>query len=353
MFLAFLEKHQIQDKILAVAVSGGADSLGLALMANEELRPLGYRLVALTVNHGLRPTAAKEAAYVSKIMKEYGLEHHTLVWRGRKPLTGVEEAARVARYDLLLNWCKNHHIGAIFLAHHLHDQAETFLMRLQRGSGLDGLCAMSECTFRNGLNLLRPLLSTPPQVMKDYLKKKNICWVEDESNHDSQLLRVKVRQMFPLLEKLGISAEKIGQTCFRLQTSKAYLQLQAQELLASKFETYGSFALSCNYEDFASFEAEMQYRLFMRILQIVGKKIYTPRAESVLNLIERLKKPAFKTATLGQCQISLLANCLWFFPENTTTLGSKQKEWKAFVQKNPLYKNKKIPAAVRAYLVQK
>lgn len=353
MFLAFLEKHQIQNKILAVAVSGGADSLGLILMADEELRPLGYRLVALTVNHGLRPTAAKEAAYVSKIMKAKRIEHHTLVWRGKKPITGVEEAARTARYELLSNWCESHHIGVLFLAHHLYDQAETFLMRLQRGSGLDGLCAMNECTQRNGLRLLRPLLTTPPQVMKDYLTKQNIHWIEDESNKDERLLRVKIRQVLPVLEKLGISAEKIGKTCKRLQISKTCLQIKAQELLASKFVAYGDFALKCEQADFLDFEPEMQYRLLTRVLQTVGKNFYTPRAESVLSLLERFKLSTFKTATLAQCKITLLENCLWFLPEKAPLLGSRQKEWKTFLQKNPKYKNQKIPSAVRAYLARK
>ena len=106
MLKNFLEQHKIKDKKLCIGVSGGSDSLALVLMADEELTPLGYKIIALTVNHGLRPSAQQEADYVASVMAQHNIEHHILYWNGEKPLTGIEEAARIARYELIGNWCK-------------------------------------------------------------------------------------------------------------------------------------------------------------------------------------------------------------------------------------------------------
>ena len=109
----FLDKYNIQDDVLAVGVSGGADSLALALLLNECLRPVGKKVVALTVDHQLRPESADEAAYVAQVMEQKGIEHHILVWNENKPKTGIEEAARVARYRLLSAWCHQHQIHCL------------------------------------------------------------------------------------------------------------------------------------------------------------------------------------------------------------------------------------------------
>lgn len=351
MLQAFLEKHQIQDKQLAVAVSGGSDSLALALMAAEQLHPLGYRIVALTVNHQLRESAAAEAEYVAKVMREHGIEHHILVWTGEKPVSGVEEAAREARYRLLSDWCAAHGVSVLLTAHHLWDQAETFLMRLQRGSGLDGLCGMTEQTNWPGIKLLRPFLYTSPLVMKDYLQARKIKWVEDESNRDDRLLRVKARKILPLLSALGITPEKITATMQRLQSSQEYLNQQVQKILQDHFQHYKNFGFSCKQADFAGLNTEMQYRLLALILRKIGQTDYQPRAALILNLAERAAQPNFKAATLGHCRISAVGEQLWFWQEKAPTLGNRQPAWKEYVKKHPELKKIKMPAAFRAWYI--
>ena len=135
MIKEFLEKYGLTDvQEFAVAVSGGADSLALVLMMQEELAPLGKKIVALTVDHKLRGESTEEALYVGRIMKAYQIEHHILTWNGEKPKNGIEEAAREARYNLLVDWCQQKKISVLAIAHQALDQAETFFMRLQRGS---------------------------------------------------------------------------------------------------------------------------------------------------------------------------------------------------------------------------
>lgn len=351
MFSEFLKQNNITQKELAVGVSGGSDSLALVLMAQEELAPLGYRLVALTVNHGLRPSAAKEAKYVQTLMKQYGIEHHTLVWKGLKPQTGVEEAARLARYELLADWCLKHQIKVLMTAHHLYDQAETFLMRLQRGSGLDGLCSMSPVAKWPGVKLARPFLNTPPEVMKNYLSARHIHWITDESNADDKLLRVKMRQALPLLEKLGISALKISETAARLQKTQKYLQQITDENFQKIFISYGNFAFSCLKSDYVLLDEEMRYRLLVKLIREVGKNPYPPRAERLLKLDASLQAESFKAATLGHCAVRCFNQQLWFFPEKAAVLGSAHKVWKKYLQTHPKLKKAKIPSALRAWYV--
>ena len=182
-------KYQIKDEVVAVGVSGGADSLALVLQAAEELAVFGRKVVALTVDHGLRPTSRLEAEYVAGLMQKYGIEHHILTWTGKKPTTGIEEAARQARYTLIAEWCSQNNVHVLLTAHHAKDQAETFLMRLQSGSGLEGLCGIREYSVREGLVILRPLLAVNPENLRDYLRQRAIVWVEDESNRDTTFLR--------------------------------------------------------------------------------------------------------------------------------------------------------------------
>ena len=163
----FFIKNNIDAKAIAVGVSGGADSLALALLLKEYLPDI--KIVALTVDHKLRPTSLEEALYTKDVMEKFGIEHHILTWKGEKPLTGIEEQARLARYELLTNWCKKNNINYLAIAHHLFDQAETFLMRIQRGSGVLGLSSMEDIVVRDGICILRPLLDISPLMLKEYL----------------------------------------------------------------------------------------------------------------------------------------------------------------------------------------
>ena len=352
MLKNFLEQHKIKDKKLCIGVSGGSDSLALVLMADEELTPLGYKIIALTVNHGLRPSAQQEADYVASVMAQHNIEHHILYWNGEKPLTGIEEAARIARYELIGNWCKKNQVNFLMTAHHLYDQAETFFMRIERGSGLDGLCGMKDIFKRDGFTIIRPLLNTNPQTMKDYLNSKNIKWIEDESNFCSELLRVKITQFLPVFEKqTGISALKIVQTMNRLQTSQRYFDKTVSKILNTVFKSYQEKAYWCEIKDFLNFEQEIKFRILQTILRIVGQKDYAPQADKILNLIEKINNPEFKAATLSDCHISFFDNRLWILPEKPECLTYSSKNWKEYLIKHPKLKKQKIPSRLKKVMM--
>jgi tRNA(Ile)-lysidine synthase len=178
---------------LAVAVSGGPDSMALALLANDWATARGGKVLALTVEHGLRPEAADEVALVTEWLNQRGIRTLILSWRGPKPLTGIQAAAREARRQLLLSACRSAGILHLLLAHQAEDQAETAAMRHGRGSGADGVAGMAAVLELTDLRLLRPLLGIPKARLKATLIAAGQSWIEDPSNHDPRFSRAGLR----------------------------------------------------------------------------------------------------------------------------------------------------------------
>ncbi len=346
----FFAKYKIKAQRIAVAVSGGADSLALVLMAKEQLAVFGYEIIALTVSHGLRPSSEEEARYVAKIMQQYGIEHHILYWQGTKPTTGIEEAARTARYKLLTEWCRQNKVEFLLTAHHLQDQAETFLMRLQRGSGLEGLCCMREISNRNGVSILRPLLQVKPEVMRAYLRQKGVEWVQDESNFDKRYLRNSIRAFLPQLEAATqISAECLAQTAKRLQSAEDYIEKQADEVFAGQVQSIDDAVYCFKYTDFLNWHDEIKFRILARLC----RREYIPRAERLLNALKHIQKLPFAGLTLGGKEIFKAYDKIWVVPELTAKRKSSRAAWKDFVAANRQFQNRKIPHKARVAILYK
>src|ERR1700727_3434423 len=166
---------------IVLAVSGGPDSIALMWLAVRWRRALsrGPRLFAVTVDHGLRAEAAREARDVKRLARSLELPHHTLRWTGAKPKTGLPAAARAARYRLLAEAARANGASHILTAHTRDDQAETLLMRMLRGSGIAGLSAMARQTPRDGVMLARPLLNISKVQLVATLKKAKIDFADD------------------------------------------------------------------------------------------------------------------------------------------------------------------------------
>jgi len=346
---SFLLRHNIKNTTVAVAVSGGADSLALVLMAAEMYAVDGIKIVALTVDHRLRSTSAQEAEYVANLMKAHGIEHHTLVWDAAKPQTGIEEAARAARYELMREWCLRHDICYLMVAHHLLDQAETFLMRLQRGSGLKGLCCMREIVDWRGLKILRPLLHTKPQVMKDYLTERHILWVEDESNRDETFLRNKLRRYLPeFSHQTGIDVEKIDGAVQCLQSAENYIEEQTELLMRQYVKTDAGGVYSFKHSDYLRWHAEMKFRIIAQLCQ----RDYIPRSDRVLAVVDKLNRLPFSGQTLSDKEIFMAYGRVWIVPQLLAKHKATRAKWKEFVIQNPEYKTMKIPHKARLAILQ-
>jgi tRNA(Ile)-lysidine synthase len=167
---------------IAVAVSGGPDSLALTILADRWARERGGQLTALTVDHRLRPESAHEARIVGEWLAGRGIAHHVLVWDEAKPKTGIQEAARAARYRLLAGWCRAQGCLHLLTAHHREDQVETHLIRRRAGSGADGLAGMSAVREMAGLRLVRPLLAVPKARLIAALEGEGQPFISDPSN---------------------------------------------------------------------------------------------------------------------------------------------------------------------------
>jgi tRNA(Ile)-lysidine synthase len=191
-----------------LAVSGGPDSLALLLMATIWSRDSGTPVFAATVDHGLRPDAAEEAAYVGEVSAALGVPHAVLTWRGPHPKTRIQELAREARYRLLSEHARSVGADVLMTAHHADDQAETILFRLLHGSGVAGLAGIREETQAYGLTLARPLLHLRKAELEQVCNAHSVRFIRDPSNIDPRYARTAMRRLTALLEAEGLGPEQ-------------------------------------------------------------------------------------------------------------------------------------------------
>ena len=231
---------------LLLAVSGGADSTALLVLAGRWAAGLKKRsrrapkLLAVTIDHGLRAEAKREAAAVKRLARRLGVEHRTLHWRGKKPKTGLQEAARAARYRLLAEAAMRGGYEHILTAHTLDDQAETVLFRLARGSGLTGLAGMAHATAlpvgaRGTIFLVRPLLHVAKARLVATLKSAGVAHSEDPSNADPRFTRTRLRALMPVLAREGLDARGLSRLALRMRRAEATVEFAvaaAREALA-------------------------------------------------------------------------------------------------------------------------
>jgi tRNA(Ile)-lysidine synthase len=290
--------------VIAVAVSGGADSLALALLAGEWAGRLGGEAVALTVDHGLRPDSPLEAARVAGWLAEAGLAHHVLRWEGAKPAADLQAAARNARYGLLGDWCRGRGVLHLLLGHHRDDQAETLLLRLGRGSGVDGLAAMAALQPTPWGRLLRPLLDVPRGRLAATLTARRQAWVEDPSNCNDAFARVRLRNLAGALDAEGLTAERLAATARRLGRARAALEQASAAAAVGAVELHpGGFA-QVRPEVFRQVPEEIGLRLLSRLLLAVGGGDYPPRLERLEGLYGAVAAGLTAARTLAGCRVA-------------------------------------------------
>lgn len=293
----------------AVAVSGGGDSLALMLLlkdwAAHAARP---QPVVLTVDHGLVPHSARVAAATRRTARRHGLKAHMLVWSGTKPSSDIEGAARAARYALLGAWCARHDVAGLYVAHTLEDQAETVLLRLARGSGLDGLAAMRPVAsfpapgFER-LRVVRPLLGFERAALRRVLEVRGEAWHEDPMNADERFARVRIRRAWPELEALGLVPARIAATAQHLARARDALEEATREFLdgACRFDRD---RILIDGARLAEAPPEIGLRALAHILARLSGEAYRPRFERLQRLYDALCGEEFRAArTLQGCRI--------------------------------------------------
>jgi tRNA(Ile)-lysidine synthase len=292
---------------IVLAVSGGPDSVALMWLAARWRRALarGPRLLTVTVDHGLRPEAAREAREVKRLARTLELPHRTLRWQGVKPRAGLPAAARGARYRLLARAARSFGATHIFTAHTRDDQAETLLMRMMRGSGIAGLSAMARETEREGILLVRPFLNVSKSQLIATLKKAKIDFADDPSNRDMSFTRPRIRALMPVLAAEGGDARNLVRLASRLARANAsievlvdgaerYLALRNREashpaLDAKIFEAKTFDAQTFDARVFAAMPEEIRLRLLHRAIERFGDEgpAELGKVESLLSALDR------------------------------------------------------------------
>jgi len=277
---------------VVLAVSGGPDSVALMWLAARWRRALkrGPRLIAVTVDHGLRKEAVREAREVKRLARSLGIEHRTLRWQGTKPKTGVQAAAREARYRLLAKAARASDAKHVATAHTRDDQAETLLMRLLRGSGISGLSAMADESERDGVRLMRPLLQVSKVELIATLEAAGIAFADDPSNRNPAFTRSRLRELMPVLAEEGADARTLARLASRLARANA-----AVEVLADGAERYLALtdrdAAGGGYDAraFAALPEEIRLRLLKRAIDRYGHEgpAELGKVEALLAVVDR------------------------------------------------------------------
>ncbi len=309
---------------VVLAVSGGADSVALMHLAAQWSRHAGTaspNFLVATVDHGLRAESASEAAWVAARARELRLEHVTLPWRGPKSSTAVQEAARAARYRLLgeLALSRGAPPTAIAVAHHMDDQAETLLMRLARGSGIDGLSAMPPrrpIEPGSPIDLVRPLLDIPKSRLAATLRAAGVPWLDDPSNALDHFERVRLRKASAALAAAGLTASSLALSARRLDRARSALNHLAGELERTAVCYHDGAYASIDVRAFTTTDDEMRLRLLQRAMARIGGRQAPPPMARLEQLLARISMAqGCLSATLAGCQIKASPSGLLIFRE--------------------------------------
>jgi len=302
----------------AVAVSGGADSLSLAYLAKCFALKNKMDVKYFIVDHKLRKESSAEAKTVLTILKKINIDCKILKWNGKKPTTNIQSIARNKRYSLLAQECKKNKIKDILLGHHQDDLLENFLIRILRGSGLNGLISFNkETKYRDtNIRILRPLLDLEKKDLTYLSKKIFNFFIKDPSNKNENFKRIRIRNLLGVLEKEGLDKKKFLLTINNLKDSDRSIKFYVERNIEKNsvfFKKKNLFILNKLFFDQSH---EVIFRSLTNIIQIIGKKYYPVRGRSVDELIKKIEFSSFTKSTLGGCFIEKVKESVLITTEN-------------------------------------
>jgi len=290
---------------VALAVSGGGDSMALMRLAAEWKRgtPGAPEMTVLTVDHGLRAEARREADWVAQQAGDLGLTQQTLTWEAATP-DASQADARAARYGLMADFARIHGIAALVTAHTSDDVAETFLMRLARGSGVDGLAAMAGQTAWDGIFLLRPLLRISRAQLRVELDARHAAWLEDPSNAEDRFERVRMRRALETLNQLGITRARITESASRLRRARDVIEADASAFIDAQAGISPAGYVRVPDSALRSAPDEVAIHVLRRLLSAVGGRTRVPRLRKLEMLVEQIRAGLGSPLTLAGCVVS-------------------------------------------------
>ena len=304
---------------LAVAVSGGPDSLALAYLTKCYSLKNRIKVKYYIVNHKLRNESSLEAENTKKILKTIDIQCTIINWNGKKPVKNIQATARDKRYSLLAKECKKNDIKYLLLGHHLNDLFENFLIRIVRGSGLNGLISFSKNTkYRDReLNIMRPLLNLEKKDLIYISNKVFGFFIEDPSNINEDYKRTRIRNLLYSLEKEGLDVRKLKLTINNLKDSDRSIKFYVDRNLKKNvvfLKRKNIYILSYNFFDQSH---EIIFRSLTSLIQKLGKKYYPVRGKSINELMKKINKKSFTKVTLGNCYVERVNETILISQENS------------------------------------
>jgi tRNA(Ile)-lysidine synthase len=323
------------EPVLVLAISGGPDSTALLyLMARwSKRRKAAPRLVAVTIDHGLRPQARGEAAAVKRLAGKLGVEHRTMRWTGAKPSTALQENARVARYRLLHAAARRAEARCVLTAHTLDDQAETVLFRLARGSGLAGIGGMARAVplpipvsadrrprqpgspdMTNEVLLVRPLLGLPKVRLIVTLRAAGLIYADDPSNADPRFARARLRTLMPALAGEGLTPRRLAHLAHRVRRSEAALEAVVDWTAKRLGLSPDTRKIAFGGDDLRGLPTEIALRLLGRAIGAIGDEgpVELGKLEALSDALAAAladDAPRFRR-TLAGAMVSLQKDCI-------------------------------------------
>ena len=287
---------------IALAVSGGRDSMALMYLVYRWKAHLALNIdiEVLTVNHNLRKAAEDECRFVHKITENYGFRHTVLSWKHGHIDTSIQEKARKARYKLMLDYVRGENINTILTAHTSDDNIETFIMRLAKGSGIDGLKSINEIRYEDGIQIQRPLLSLSRSLTTKILRSTGNEWVDDPTNDDESFERVKIRNNISSLSTFNISSNNLTKTIQRLARTHESISYFTNSVSEKLVELSELGHADIDFDKLSNYPEEI-------ILRVIAKALTDINGGTVsLSSLEAVIADLIKTGrskTLNGCQI--------------------------------------------------
>ncbi|NBX52511.1 MAG: tRNA lysidine(34) synthetase TilS [Proteobacteria bacterium] len=274
---------------IALAISGGCDSMALLMALKNYCTPRNIKISALTIDHKMRANSSSEAKKINIFLAKQKISHHIInIPSNLIPKSNIEAKLREIRYQLLSEFCHKNHINFLFVGHHLGDVAENFLIRLMRGSGLDGLSPIRRLSIFNEIKIIRPFLETSKDELKNYLRDQKIQWFEDETNDDEKFLRNKIRKFLASFEDKNIIEKRIYSASKEIEKARDFFDeiMRSVEPLVIKQIEPNLYLI--NRVELRKINSDVGHKILALLLMKISQKNYKPRREKLARFYDYL-----------------------------------------------------------------
>ena len=310
-------KFNLNKLNFSVAVSGGSDSLALAYLCKCYSIYNNIKVKYYHVDHKLRKESSSEAKKLKLLLKKFDIDCKVLNWIGKKPKSNIQSIARVKRYDLIHKECLKDRSNFIFIAHHLDDLYENFIIRLLRGSGLKGLVSFNQIKtiYDHKLKILRPLIGFTKDELNFVTEKVFKFKFEDPSNQNINFKRIRIRNLINNLKSEGMNLEKLRLTIKNLSDSNSTINFYVDENIKSNSKYFGQKQYYILSSSFFNQPNEIVFRSLVNLIKKIGNKYYPPRGKSISQLLSKFKSGEIEKINISGCILEKINNSIIIYKE--------------------------------------